>query len=253
MNNPLQFGSEADSHAHSLSILNLLREYDDFMMSIDSVADMGCGTGKDLEWWATQTTRDDNPEPLNINCVGYDTLDKLLVEDRHDNILYSQRDFETEVTGTQYDIIWSHDSFQYAINPLQTLAQWNKMLTPGGMLMLSVPQSTNVVFNKQEYNQVDGTYFNYTLVSLIHMLAISGFNCDIGFFQKNANDPWINCVVYKSEHEPMDPRTTRWYDLVDKELLPKTAVDSINACGHLRQQHLVLPWLDKSNTDFGQQ
>ena len=57
----------AQSHAHSQQTLNALYEYDDFMESIATMVDLGCGTGLDLEWWATRTTRDDNPQPLNIN------------------------------------------------------------------------------------------------------------------------------------------------------------------------------------------
>ena len=40
-----QFKNAHDSHAHSLKILNTLREYDTFLESLTVVADMGCGTG----------------------------------------------------------------------------------------------------------------------------------------------------------------------------------------------------------------
>jgi hypothetical protein len=50
----------------------------------------------------------------------------------------------------------------------------------------------------------------------------------------------------------MDPATTRWYDLVEKELLPATADKCINAKGYLEQKGLVLPWLDKSLMWLGQ-
>ena len=50
------FRNEEESHQHSLQTLNQLYEYDDFMMSIKTVADLGCGTGKDLIWWATNTS-----------------------------------------------------------------------------------------------------------------------------------------------------------------------------------------------------
>ena len=58
-----------EAHAHSLETLNLLYKYSDFMRSIKTVADLGCGAGKDLAWWATRTTDDeDRPEPLDIKC-----------------------------------------------------------------------------------------------------------------------------------------------------------------------------------------
>ena len=72
----IQFSSAQESHDHSLETLNHLYNYDDFMLSIDSLCDIGCGiNGLDLEWWASRTTRDDeNPEPLNIKCTGIDTF-----------------------------------------------------------------------------------------------------------------------------------------------------------------------------------
>ena len=57
---------------HSLKVLNQLYEYDSFMDSLKNVADMGCGTGEDINWWATLTTRDDPPEPHNYNCFAVD-------------------------------------------------------------------------------------------------------------------------------------------------------------------------------------
>jgi hypothetical protein len=51
------------SHKHSLQTLETFYEFDDFMESIGTLADMGCGSGLDLEWWATRTTRDETPRP----------------------------------------------------------------------------------------------------------------------------------------------------------------------------------------------
>jgi len=50
----------------------------------------------------------------------------------------------------------------------------------------------------------------------------------------------------------MDPRTTNWYELAERELLPQSASDSLNRFGHVRQRDLILPWLDKSLTWFAQ-
>jgi len=82
------------------------------------------------------------------------------------------------------------------------------------------------------------------------MLAVSGFDCKSGFFRKFPEDPWINAVVYKSDISPMDPRTTRWYDLVDMELLPESAVRGINKVDCRREKDLILPWLDKSYMEY---
>ena len=66
------FRNAEESHAHSLQTLQILEQYADFLESVGTVADMGCGEGLDLEWWATRTTQEDNPQPLNIKCTGID-------------------------------------------------------------------------------------------------------------------------------------------------------------------------------------
>jgi ubiquinone/menaquinone biosynthesis C-methylase UbiE len=96
----MKFIHPGDSHAHSLQVLNQLYEYDDFMASIKSVLDLGCGKGDDLEWWATRTTRDDVPEPLNIRCTGIDLASELSLTKRHNNVFYQSIDFEQDITPT---------------------------------------------------------------------------------------------------------------------------------------------------------
>ena len=247
------FKSAEESHQHSRHTLELLYEYDDFMGSINTVIDMGCGVDAlDLEWWATRTTRDENPRPLNIKCTGVDLVDSLPKAQKYPNIQYCKQDFEDPYTlnNTKYDIVWSHNAFQYAINPFKTLSNWWDMMSTNSMLSVIVPQTTNLEFNRQVFTQEDGCYYNWTIVSLMHVLAVSGFDCKSGFFLKHAGDPWIHAIVYKSEHSPMNPKTTRWYDLIDKNLLPESAERSINGRGFLAQQDLLLPWLDRSLTSF---
>jgi len=224
------FRNPEDSHAHSLETLNWLYEHDDFMMSIDTLADLGCGTGFDLEWWATRTTRDENPEPLNIKCTGVDLIDTPSVARKYSNTTYQRNDFETQVhtlKKKKYDVLWSHDSFQYAIHPLETLKLWRTIAEPGAMLVLIVPQTTSIEYRKLSFVQPSGCYYHYTLVNLIHMLAVTGWDCNAGFFKKSANDPWLHAVVYRSETEPVDPKIS-WYSLAETGLLPESAVASIN-------------------------
>ena len=250
------FRNAEESHAHSLQILNSLYEYDDFMASIETLVDLGCGSGLDLEWWATRYTRDDNPQPLNINCVGVDLASQSIIAKKYPNITYQSTDFETQIypkKNTLFDVLWCHDSFQYALNPIETLSRWWHIASDGAMLVMVLPQTTNFQARQQMFSQPTGVYYHHTLVSLIHMLAIAGWDCRGGFFKKNLNDPWLNAVVYKSAHQPMNPKTTSWYELVDKKLLPESANQCINRHGELRQQELMLSWLDKSLTHYGLQ
>ena len=78
------------------------------------------------------------------------------------------------------------------------------------------------------------------------MLAVTGWDCAGGFFRETVEDPCIHAIVYKGAQEPLDLRTTTWYDLAERGLLLDSACKSINAHGYIRQQDLVIPWLDRS-------
>jgi hypothetical protein len=121
------------------------------------------------------------------------------------------------------------------------------------MLAIVVPQTTNFQARQQAFSQATGVYYHHTLVSLIHMLAVAGWDCRSGFFKKMPNDPWLHAVVYKSSYKPMNPKSTTWYELVDKQLLPESADACVNRHSELRQQELLLPWLDKSLIHYGLQ
>ena len=240
--------------SHSQRIQNQLYQYDDFMASIKTLVDLGCGTGQDLEWWATATTRDETPEPLNITCVGVDVLESLPIARKHRNITYQLKDFETKLSAPKegFDILWCHDSFQYAINPIATLSQWWEIASEGAMLILAVPETIRVHQRKLFYTLPDRGWYHHTLVSLMRMLAITGWDCNTGFFQQLPGDEWITAIVYKSTTAPKNPKDTTWYDLVDSGLLPESACVSIKAHGQLRQQDLILPWIDKSIQSMAQ-
>jgi len=248
----IAFGSPEASHAHSLLTLETLYQFDDFMQSVENVIDMGCGSGLDMLWWATRTTRDANPRPLNIRCLGIDLTESCGATQQHRYVSYMPQDFEQAIPvhKRRFDVIWCHDSFQCVQDPFRTLSQWRDIVTPGAMLVISVPQTTNLHLNREQFEQTDGCYWHWTLVNLIHVLAVSGWDCAAGFFQKLSGDPWITAVVYRSEQAPLDPRRTRWLDLCDLGLIPETAVKSIQRHGYLRQQDLVLPWLDRSLQSF---
>lgn len=250
------FRNPQESHAHSLEILNLMYEYDDFMESVGSVVDLGCGDGLDLEWWAKATTRDDPPVPLNIKCTGIDVLGTLKITKKYTNISYQEIDFENTLELSKkfkFDVLWCHDAFQYCVDPINTLRQWRNIANESAMLVLSIPETVEINRRLLSYIQPAGCYYHYSIVSLMHMLAVNGWDCREGFFKKTVGDPWFHAIVYKSDHEPMNPKTTTWYKLAETNLLPDSAVKSIQKYGFVRQEDLVLPWLDKSLSWLAQQ
>jgi SAM-dependent methyltransferase len=244
------------SNRHSLEILNTLYEYDDFMSSVKTLVDLGCGIGEDLEWWATRTTRDEAPVPLNIRCSGVDLADQLPMAKKYPNITYQKTNFEEQIhtfKKLKFDVLWSHDSFQYCIDPIGTLARWKNISAEGAMLIISVPHTTNFVQRQMAFEQLSGCYYHHTMVSLIHMLAVNGWDCRSGYFLKSPTDNWLNAIVYNTNIEPMNPRTTSWHQLSEMKLLPESADKSIMAHNYLRQQDLTIPWIDKSLTWMGRQ
>jgi hypothetical protein len=152
-----------------------------------------------------------------------------------------------------FDVLWCFDAFQYAIDPIKTLSQWRNIATKGAMLVIGIPQTVAVQQRQLSFHLKPGCFYHHSLVSLIHMLSLTGWDCNTGFFHQRPNHGWIYAVAYKSDHQPLDPRSTNWYNLAELNLLPESAVRSIKAHGYLRQQDLLLPWLDKSFTSMANQ
>ena len=243
---------DQDSHTHSLDTLNLLAEYDDFMESIGTVADMGCGQGYDLDWWANRNTNEDAPQPLNIQCTGIDIKNTFDKKYKSPNINIVEADIEdSKLDHNQFDVIYAHNILQYCINPLQTIGHWWDLARDNGMLSIAVPESTLIERNKVVADQYSHDYYHWSLVSLMHMLAVNGWDCNDGFFKKERNDPWIHAVVYKKpSFKKLVYRTATWFDLAEQNLLNESAVESLNQFGMVRQQDLKLTWLNKRVYDF---
>ena len=229
-------------------ILGCLREYDSFLDSLKYIADLGCGTGEDITWWATLMTRDNPPEPYNYTCWAVDNdATKLAQISDLPRLHKLQGDFTVRCLPGEADLIFAHDVLQYSHNPLETLKLWNEQMNVNGMLVLSVPMHTGVEYNRFYSRSYSGCYYNFTPASLIYMLAVNGFDTRDAYMLKQFNDPWINMAVYKSDIAPKDPANTSWFDLMDTGLLHPSVINSLNKFGHVRQEELLYPWLDKEN------
>lgn len=235
------------SHEHSLEVLNLLYGYDSFLDSLTTIADMGCGAGLDAEWWATLMTQDDPPEPRNYTVYAVDLdirhLDEAMLRN-NPNIVPVNKNFEDRVISRNVDLIWAHDSFQYARNPLKCLAAWKATLNENGMLVMSIPQGTYVKDNNLIVEQHSNHFYNYNILNLIYILAVSGFDCRDAYFYRKENSPWLYAAVYASEHGPL-PESATWYDLAERNLVNDSIINSVNRYGYARMEDLVVSWLDK--------
>lgn len=241
------FKNPEDSHDHSRGVLDMLYQYDSFLDSIKVVADMGCGSGLDVKWWAELTTRDDPPEPHNYIVYAVDRdvskIERSLLA-KNDNIRVVESDYDSVHLPLQADLVWSHDSFQYSLNPLHTLSHWNKYMNVNGMLVLSVPMHTAYSYDRLQTRSHSGCFYTYNICNLMYMLAVNGFDCRDCYTYMAPNYGWVHFAVYKN-HGPMNPATTTWFDLADKNLISNSAMESLNKYGHVRQEDLMFTWLDK--------
>lgn len=241
-----QFRNAQESHEHSRDVLDMLYQYDTFMDSISVVADMGCGEGLDVNWWATLMTRDDPPEPHDYVVYAIDKNTKSIEPDilKNKNVRVIEGDFEQRLLSRDVDLMWSHDSFQYAMNPLGTLKVWNEQMSVNGMLVLNVPLHTTYGYDRLNTRSFSGCYYTYNICNLMYMLAVNGFDCRDCYIYMAPNYGWIHMAVYKSM-APMDPARTTWFDLADKNLVNDSVMGSLNKYGHVRQEELIFTWLDK--------
>lgn len=241
-----QFKNDHDSHQHSLLVLNELQEHDTFMESISTVADMGAGSCLDMLWWAQAQTRDESPEPLNLHCYCVDRRPKTVDFDLLPNMTYIQSDFEKRCLPVTVDVIWCHDSFQYALNPMHTLRLFNQQMNVNGMLYLGIPLMAYTINNQLHSMGRNFEYYNHSFLSMLYMLAVNGFDCKDAFFRQSKDDNWLHAVVFKTDNEPMDPSKTSWYDLMDRELLHPSIVQSLRQFGVVREQDALYSWLDRN-------
>lgn len=235
------------SHDHSLEVLNLLYGYDSFLDSIQTIADMGCGAGLDSEWWASLMTRDELPEPRNYTVYAVDQNIKQIDPDilaRNPNIITIDRNFEERIIPRAVDLIWAHDTFQYAREPLKCLASWKQTMNENGMLVMTIPQTTYIHNNSLVVENHSHQYYHYNILNLMYMLAISGFDCRDAYFYRKQNTPWLYAAVYASEHGPLTQQAT-WYDLAERNLINDSVINSVNRFGYARLEDIVVTWLDK--------
>lgn len=242
------FKNQYASHEHSLELLSMIYGYDSFLDNVTSVIDMGCGHGLDTAWWATLETRDEPPVPRDykVYAVDQDTsqIEPDILAD-NTNIIAIEGDFSERRVPINVDLIWSHDSFQYARDPIKTLATWRNNLNVNGMLMLAVPQTTYIEKGKLVVANHSNQYYSYNILNLMYMLAISGFDCRDAYFYRKENTPWLYAAVYASPHGPLEGHAT-WHDLADRQLINDSVINSINKYGYARLEDVVVSWLDKN-------
>lgn len=247
------FENQQASHRHSLNILELINGYDSFLDNLKVIADMGAGNGQDINWWATLMDKEDPPAPRDYLCFAVDKNTRIFDKDiaTLPNIKIIEADFEQpRIVPRKIDLMWSHNSFQYAINPLQTLKNWNEMMNVNGMLVITVPQTYGYSYNRLVNRTYNHAFYSYTPTNLIYMLASNGFDCKDFYMCKNTEDPWLTIATYKSDIPPFDLRTVTWDELYAANLIHPSIFRSYTKYGHVRQEDIIVKWLNGNWTEL---
>ena len=239
-------------HEHSIHTLERLNQFDDFKRSIKTLVDLGCGQGKDLEYWANMRDITEDGEPgayLNINCVGIDRNCETIKPQRH-NIQYKNHDLNSTgpILSTKADVAWCHDVMQYIYSPVEFLGRVNHCLSIGGMLYLCVPSTVNVLEHRFQHYTPAQHLHTFTVTQIIYLLALNGFDVKDFYLQKRKFEDVIQAVVYK-ERDPL-PYNTTWYELVEQGLLSDNMNEIVMKNGTLTDQGLVTTWVDGTNQDY---
>lgn len=232
--------------------LELLNQFDDFKLSIKNMADLGCGDGSDLEYWANMrdTNIDGTPgKYLDIGCYGVDLNCKHIEPQRH-NIKYRNHDLNSDVAmlPVSVDVVWCHDVMQYIYSPVEFLGRVNSSMNMGGMLYLSVPSTINVVHHMFKNYTPPGHLNTFTITQLLYLLGLNGFDIKDYYLQKLKYDDVIQVVVYK-ERDPL-PYDTSWYAMTDMDIVSDNMREIIMRNGILGDQGLVTTWLDGTVQDY---
>ena len=232
--------------------LEYLNQFDDFKRSIKHMADLGCGNGSHLEYWANmRELLEDGTEGryLDFNCVGFD-LDCEKIIPQRKNIKYKNFDLNIDniMWSVNFDVVWCHDVMQYIYSPLEFLGRVNRAMTMGGMLYLNVPSTVNVVHHMFKNYTPPGHYNTFTVTQILYLLALNGFDVKDYYLQKRKFEDIIQVVVYK-ERDPL-PYTTTWYAMTDMDIVSDNMREVIMQNGILKDQGLVTTWLDGTVQDY---
>lgn len=237
--------------AGSQEVLDTLATYEDYMSQLEVVADMGSGAGHHSAWWAKQELSSVN-KSRKYTVLAVDDAVALDNKNRSSNVRQIRKDWDaTGIQPGKVDLIWCHDSFHLSIDPVATLRHWNQLMADNGMLIISLRQNTYIDdLSRWQVDLQHGCYYSWTMTMLIRMLATCGFDCREGFLRQRRHDPYLWAAVYKSSHAPMDLKTTKWYDLLDKKLTPVSVDQCIMSFGHVKQEYLMLEWIDHQRYDL---
>ena len=204
---------------------------------------MGAGIGLDAQWWTQLTDAENRRYNYNVTAVDISSDRNRII---WGDTTWNFSDYST-VDLSEQDLIWSHDSFQYALSPLHTLFHWNKLLKTDGMLIIQMPYKLSVSNHRDkinpDYRIEPGVYNVHTLSNLLVQLIYAGFDCRTSNFMLDRDTGWISAAVYKIAEPKM---YTNMHDMLSEKRLPACLEDKVHSTGYFNETDLVVEWLDRS-------
>lgn len=101
----------------------------------ERVLDAGCGTGGSTLWLA----RERGAQSVGISLVGSQIgrARRLALRRRAVGVAFAVRDFSaTGLPDGSFDVVWALESFCHARDKAATLAEWARLLRPGGRIVI---------------------------------------------------------------------------------------------------------------------
>lgn len=231
--------------------LELLGQHDDFMHNLNHVLVFENDRGQDSAWWADY--QKDKTHSKSLGDFAVSVIANRVVSNEHKRKNLTQLKATVDhipLKDNSVDFIWSVNALNRSAVPYATLLEWNRVLKHNGMLCVCVPQTAFIDdLSRWQIWSESGSFYHWSMISLIHCLAINGFDCHDGHQKQERHNPWIWAAAYKSEHAPMSPYTT-WYELAEKKLLPESLENCVYQFGYARHEFLKVEWFDHSIRDL---
>jgi hypothetical protein len=92
----------------------------------------------------------------------------------------------------------------------------------------------------------------FTLIGLIYMLALCGYDTSRGHYYKTKKDPYIriDVPVNTTLKKPLNNLEVSLYDLLDLKLLPPHMANIVSSKGIFKDEELITTWVTGMIRDY---
>ncbi|MBK2297368.1 class I SAM-dependent methyltransferase [Francisella philomiragia] len=176
----------------NIDFSDLYKRLDQYIVSSESILDIGCGSGRDAFYFANK----------GIKVTAIDFSENIINEakkvNNHNNIKYLVADILSYKTDKNYDLIWANASLLHLKKDMlvEALKSIKNMLSPKGYFYSC--------FKKGNNSEIDnlGRYFAYyeedILRSIFEELDFKIDEFFISYDKTGRNVTWLNIIVSRN-------------------------------------------------------